>query len=76
MVGFKVLFDQGPRNKKCYSFESSELIISSSCWFEPRELRELVVQHISPKIEQSTNGYAFIGFCWPIRGLWFCLINV
>jgi hypothetical protein len=76
MVGFRVLFDQGLRNPKCYSFESSELIISSSCWLELRELKELVVQHINPKIEQSSNGYALIGFCWSTRGLGFCLINV
>jgi hypothetical protein len=42
---FKVLFYQHSGDLKHYSFELSELTISSGCWFEPNEPKELVVQH-------------------------------
>jgi hypothetical protein len=35
----------------------------SSCSLEPNELRELVVQHINPNLQQSSNGYVMMVFC-------------
>jgi hypothetical protein len=54
-VGIKVLFYQCPRNLEHCSFQPNELTISS-CLLEPNELRELVVQHTNPNLQQSSNG--------------------
>jgi hypothetical protein len=61
-VGIKVLFDQCPRDREHYSLQPNELIVSS-CLLEPNELRELVVQHINPNLQQPSNGYVMMGFC-------------
>jgi hypothetical protein len=69
MVGFKVLFYQGPRNLEHYSFEPSEFIISFGWWFKHSEFKELVAQNIKFKLGQSSNEYALMGFCWSMWGL-------
>jgi hypothetical protein len=68
MVGFKVLFYQGPRDLEHYSFEPNEFIISFGWWFKHSELQELIVQNIKFKLGKSSNGYALMGFWWSMWG--------
>ncbi len=48
----------------------------SSCSLKPNELRELIVQHINPNLQQSSNGYVMKGFYLRMWELGLCLINV
>lgn len=49
-VEIKIMFDLCPRDWERYSFQPSELIISS-CSLKPSELKELVVQYINPILQ-------------------------
>jgi hypothetical protein len=74
-VGIKVMFDQCPKDWKYFSLQPSELTISS-CSLEPNQLRELVAQHINPKLQNSSNGHVMMSFCLWMWGLGFYFINV
>ncbi len=44
-MGFKVLYDQGPKDSTSCSHKPNQAIISSTCSFEHNELSELIVAH-------------------------------
>jgi len=58
----RVLIDQCPWDWKCCSLQPNELNVSS-CSLKPNVLKELVVPHINPNLQQSSNGYVMMGFC-------------
>jgi hypothetical protein len=69
------LIDQCLGDWEHCSFQPNELTVSS-CSLEPNVLKELVVQHINPNLQQSSNGYVMMGFCLWMWGLGFYFINV
>jgi hypothetical protein len=63
-VGFRVLFDQGPRNPIGCSLPSNQVIISSTYSFEHNAHSELIVAH-------KFNPKTILCFCIDV----FLLIN-